>query len=374
MEETSKCNLFPALMISRWTCDILSMHHDSRSFMKTMVYSAQQLHQDDVRSHIREVLHNNGLVVFPTETVYGIGASALSDDAVNAIYLAKGRPSDNPLIVHVASQEDISNYAKDIPAYAKLLMDRFMPGPLTLVLHKQEHVSKRVTGGLETVAIRIPNHPIALEIINIAGLPICAPSANLSGKPSSTQAEHVLQDFDGKVDIVIDGGPTTIGLESTVLDLTSKIPTILRPGQVTQAMIESVLGLKIQDASDTAISEGPKSPGMKYQHYAPKGRLILIRGSFEKVVEYLQKWVASHPETGIICPSEYAKQIKSNSLIDLGSLSQIDLIGSKIFAALREMDKRNVSFILMPVLPEEGLGIAIMNRLYKASSHQIMDI
>jgi L-threonylcarbamoyladenylate synthase len=342
--------------------------------MKTTIYQAHELNHLSVQTHIKSVLSSGGLVVFPTETVYGIGANALMDEAVYSIYRAKGRPSDNPLIVHVSKKSDIYQYAVNVPPIAEQLIEAFMPGPLTLVLHKHPTLSKVVTGGLETVAIRIPNHPVALKVIELSGLPICAPSANLSGRPSSTQISHVLQDFDGKVDIVIDGGSTEIGLESTVLDLTTSIPTILRPGKITLQMIGSALKMKIIDASSNQEIHAPKSPGMKYTHYAPKGKLTLVNGSFEQVIQYLHQQMIIDPNIGIVCPSEYADQLNAKHIFDLGSLSNIDAIGSTIFTALRHMDQLDVKQILMPVLPSEGFGSAIMNRLIKASSHHIINL
>jgi L-threonylcarbamoyladenylate synthase len=342
--------------------------------MKTTIYQAHELNQINVQTHIKTVLSSGGLVVFPTETVYGIGANALMDDAVKSIYRAKGRPSDNPLIVHVANKSDIFKYAVDVPQIAELLIESFMPGPLTLVLHKHPALSKAVTGGLDTVAIRIPSHPVALNVIDISGLPICAPSANVSGRPSSTQVAHVLQDFDGKVDIVIDGGSTEIGLESTVLDLTSSVPTLLRPGRITLQMIESVLKMRIIDATLDQVVDTPKSPGMKYTHYAPKGKLILLNGTLDQVIAYMHQSLSEDPETGIVCPTEYAKKLNAKHLFDLGSLQDFNGIGAQIFTALRQMDLLEIKHILMPVLPTEGFGSAIMNRLIKASGHHIINL
>ncbi len=342
--------------------------------MKTTLYQAAQLNQIEVQNHIKSVLKQGGLVVFPTETVYGIGANALMDDAVKAIYHAKGRPSDNPLIVHVAKTDDIHQYVKEVPEIALPLIEAFMPGPLTLVLYKDQSLSKIVTGGLDTVAIRVPSHPVAQKVIEISGLPICAPSANLSGKPSSTQVSHVLQDFDGKVDIIIDGGSTEIGLESTVLDLTTDIPTLLRPGRISLKMIETVLSMKICDASESKISDIPKSPGMKYTHYAPKGKLSIVKGDFNQVVDYLNHQAFNNPDIGIICPTEYAKLINSKHVYDLGSLNEMNQIGAHIFAALRQMDQLLIQEIYIPYLPTEGLGSAIMNRLIKASGHHIIQL
>lgn len=342
--------------------------------MKTTVYQASELNLESVKLHIKTVLQQGGLVVFPTETVYGIGANALMDQAVQSIYRAKGRPSDNPLIVHVSRTDDLLKYAKDIPSIAFPLIEAFMPGPLTLVLHKHQSLSTIVTGGLDTVAIRIPNHPVALRVIDIAGLPICAPSANLSGRPSSTTVDHVLHDFDGKVDIIIDGGPTEIGLESTVLDLTTTIPTLLRPGKITKAMIESVIKMEIIDASGLTVVNTPKSPGMKYTHYAPQGQVSIISGQHDQVIEYIQNALVKDPEIGIICPTEYVLKIHAKHMFDLGSLLNMDIIGSHIFSALREMDRMGIQHILIPALPVEGVGNAIMNRIIKASGHRIIHV
>lgn len=355
--------------------DIIIMQYQLKDkLMKTILYQAHELNQASVQKHIKSVLEQGGLVVFPTETVYGIGANALKDEAVKGIYHAKGRPSDNPLIVHVSKTEDIYKYAIDVPDQASLLIKAFMPGPLTLVLHKHPSLSTTVTGGLDTVAIRVPNHKVALKVIEISGLPICAPSANLSGRPSSTQVDHVLQDFDGKVDIIIDGGPTEIGLESTVLDLTSNVPTILRPGRVTQTMIESVLMMNIVDASEHQVMNTPKSPGMKYTHYAPKGRLTIVNGEFQSILAYLKEQVILDSSIGIICPTEYANLIQAKHLYDLGSLDHIQEIGAHIFSALRHMDQLNIKQIFIPSLPADGLGKVIMNRLIKASGHHIISV
>jgi len=347
-----------------------------KNLMKTTVYQAQELHIERTKNHIHDVIQRGGLVVFPTETVYGIGANALDEKAVNRIFEAKGRPSDNPLIVHLSHRDQVIDYVENISDLAKTLMVAFWPGPLTLIFQKNNLISLKVTGGLNTIAIRMPQHPIALEVINIAKVPICAPSANISGKPSSTEFSHVLEDFNHKVDIIIDGGKTNLGLESTVLDLTTEIPTILRPGMITKEMIEVVLGFPIIDASDLFATDSPKSPGMKYKHYAPKGNFKLIRGEKEKIKTYLESSLTQfeNQKLAIIAPKEFDYRILGYYQFDLGSLYNQQEIASNIYSMLRLMDHLSMDQIFMPILIDSPLGSAIMNRLDKASNHQIIDL
>ena len=344
--------------------------------MKTMIYKGYELSDQTIQKHIKEVFHKGGLVVFPTETVYGIGADATNPEAVKSIFKAKGRPSDNPLIVHISKVEDLSLYARDIPEIAKSLMDNFWPGPLTLLFNKNEIIAKEVTGGLNTVGIRIPGLKIARDIIDISGLPICAPSANLSGKPSSTIFDHVASDFEERVDIIIDGGKTEIGLESTVLDITQPIPVMLRPGAVTKNMIERVLGYKIIDASETRIEDIPKSPGMKYAHYAPKGKMTLVDGEEKEVIEFINNEIKKHKRvrTAVIGVEEYLSQIDAEYKANLGHLNDLNEIASNIFIALRQMDQLGIEHIYMHTLPNTDLGQAIMNRLSKAASYNLVKL
>jgi L-threonylcarbamoyladenylate synthase len=256
--------------------------------INTKVYTPKDLDKSSVKDDIRNTLLSGKNVIFPTETVYGIGAYALSETGVKSIYAVKGRPSDNPLIIHFTNLKDILNYIEIDQDYVKDLMQAFWPGPLTLVLRKKPIVPEFITGGLDTVGVRIPGHEIARKVIDIAGVPICAPSANISGKPSATLFEHVLEDFNGKVDIIIDGGKSEVGLESTVVDVTKEVPVILRPGMITKAMIKGITKEVIMN-SEVIGEETPKAPGMKYKHYAPVGELIIVEGEEKKVIDYINK-------------------------------------------------------------------------------------
>jgi L-threonylcarbamoyladenylate synthase len=344
--------------------------------MNTKIYRKEDLRNEQVKAHIKSVLHQGGLVVFPTETVYGIGANALNPQAVLSIYQAKGRPSDNPLIVHIAHKKDLYQYIDDIPRVSTKLMDAYWPGPLTLIFDKSSKIPYEVTGGLNTVAIRMPNHPIALDVIGLSELPICAPSANLSGRPSSTLFEHVYEDFNGKVDIIIDGGKAKIGLESTVLDVTTPIPTLLRPGAITKAMIEKTLELGIIDGTDKKVNDIPKSPGMKYKHYAPKGQMTLVDGKIENVISYVNQIVKSLDitKTAVIGADEVTSHIDLKYKVSLGHLSNLDEIASNLFIALRQMDDLGIEHIFIHSLPESDLGQAIMNRLSKASGYNTIHV
>ena len=338
--------------------------------MDTRIYQLAHNDLQQILTDTTSTLQAGGLVVFPTETVYGIGANALDPTAAKRIYDVKGRPSDNPLIVHIATTEDLANYAIVTSNAIKPLTDAFWPGPLTLVLPKQDIIPREITGGLSTVAIRLPDNAIAQAIISASGLPICAPSANKSGTPSSTVLKHVMDDLFGKVDIIIDGGPSLLGLESTVLDLTSDVPTILRPGSVTKSMMEQVLGYPIQDASTQVESDtAPKAPGMKYKHYAPKGQVILLEGSHNRIVSFFNH--LKDPEVGLIGSSELVSQLSGIPLFDLGSIQSPDVIAKNVFLALRSMDEQNIKTIYVETFEEHELGIAIMNRLKKAASNHI---
>ncbi len=339
-----------------------------------VIIHASDLNLKENQELISSTIKKGGLCVFPTETVYGIGADATNDDAIKKIFLAKGRPSDNPLIVHLASKDDLVQCVSEIPALAHPLMDHFWPGPLTLVFKKKSSISYLATGGLETVGIRIPSSIIAKHVIEAAGVPLCAPSANISGRPSATLFTHVLEDFKDKVDLLIDGGKVTIGLESTVLDITTPIPVLLRPGAITKTMIEHVLNLSIIDATEDAITDVPKSPGMKYRHYAPHGELSLVRGEFHQVVHFFEQSLKQNHEIGIIAPHEYLLNLKGKHLISIGSMHDPNEMATNIFEALRTMDQHHVNIIYIPTLNDKDLGQAIMNRLIKAASHRIIDL
>lgn len=326
-----------------------------------------------------EILRQGGLVAFPTETVYGLGGDALNPKASEKIYAAKGRPSDNPLIVHIAKEEDLERIARDIPESAYELMDVFWPGPLTLIFHKQSIVPDSTTGGLDTVAVRMPSHNVAYELIRRSGIMIAAPSANSSGRPSPTTAGHVREDLDGKIDMILDGGNCQYGIESTIVDLTGEIPMILRPGYITREMLEEVIG-------DVAVDPGlindeenvrPKAPGMKYTHYAPKGILSIVEGdSAEMVVQSINRLVrerqAAGCRVGVLATGGNASAYKADEVIIIGDKSDELMISANLYRTLREFDARGVDYIYSESFAGSSLGTAIMNRLMKAAGHRVI--
>jgi len=342
--------------------------------IKTQIIKSKDLKKDDIKQLIYQTIQAGQTVVFPTETVYGIGGDALNPFAVKQIYQAKGRPSDNPLIIHIAKKTDVFLYAKHVSSYAKLLMRVFWPGPLTLIFDKKEHVPKETTGGLVTVAIRYPDHLVAKQVIKIAQKPIAAPSANLSGKPSSTQFKHVFDDLNGRVQLMIDGGDSMIGIESTVVDVTKPIPVILRPGFITKEMMESILGVKVVDHSSDKIDGPVKSPGMKYTHYKPKGEVKILKGSSENMLIYIQNEQNKLQKQAIICSNESASTFNSFYVKSIGSMYHLDQIAKNLFSALREMDEMGIDLIYVEFFPEAHLGHAIMNRLLKASGYQVIPV
>jgi L-threonylcarbamoyladenylate synthase len=323
-----------------------------------------------------EILARGGLVSFPTETVYGLGANALDEEAVKNIYLAKGRPSDNPLIVHIARIEDAKGLVTKIPEKAEKLMNRFWPGPLTIILESNGVVAPTVTAGLTSVAIRLPIHPIALEVIKASGVPVAAPSANTSGRPSPTLAEHVIEDLAGKIDMIIDGGPAGVGLESTVIDLTSVVPTILRPGGITKEAIEEVIGVVEIDENMTNETAIPRSPGMKYTHYAPRAPLHIGLGDGSKVVKIIQENIRIYQDqgkqVGVLTNDENRCFYDGVLTISLGSLKRPDIMAQNLYKSLREFDKTGVDVILAEGYAEEGLRVALMNRLKKAAGNKYL--
>lgn len=338
--------------------------------METRVFRFNQQSKDDIITISSEVIKQGGLVVFPTETVYGIGANALDKEAAKRIYNVKGRPSDNPLIVHLASKDEIGLYAKSVTSDTMKLINAFWPGPLTIVLHKTDRIPFEITGGLSTVALRMPSHPVAKALIKASEVPICAPSANISGRPSSTVYKHVYEDLFGKVDVIIDGGQSTVGLESTVLDMTTHQPTILRPGAITKSMIETILNKSVIDETDVkSDEEAPKAPGMKYKHYAPKGRVTLLKGTHKQIIEHIRQM---NQPIGVIGSNELCKELSSEITFPLGPVNDKELIAKNIFLALRTMDEKNIKDIYIEAFEEEELGQAIMNRLIKASNHHII--
>lgn len=327
-----------------------------------------------------DIILKGGLVAFPTETVYGLGGDARNPEASAKIYAAKGRPSDNPLIVHIADIKDLDYIAKDIPEEAYKLANAFWPGPLTMILKKTDYIPLQTTGGLETVAVRMPSHKIAQEFIKAAGGFVAAPSANLSGKPSPTIAKYVIQDMDGRIDMIIDGDGVEIGLESTIVDLTSSTPMILRPGYITKEMLDQVLGAVDVDQTilDANSSVAPKAPGMKYRHYAPQGDLVLVEGDEKKVVAYINEQTRLHmshgEKTGVIGTLENASQYCADSIKIAGSKKEEDAIAHQLYTFLREFDDEQIQYIYAESFQTKGFGQAIMNRLLKAAGHKVIKL
>jgi len=329
-------------------------------------------------SDAASILRADGLVAFPTETVYGLGANALSPLAASKIYAAKGRPSDNPLIVHIADKKDIYELSNNVTDKAVALAKAFWPGPLTIILEKSEIVPMTTTGGLDTVAIRMPNHKVALKLIKEAGVYIAAPSANTSGKPSPTSAAHVYEDMNGRIDMIIDGGSGYIGLESTIVDLSDEVPMILRPGCITKEMLEEVIGTVEVDKAILGIdnSAKPKAPGMKYKHYAPKGELAIVEGDVAKVIAYINEKAAANEKedlkTAVLATSENVFAYEADYVYDLGSRENEDAVARHLYAALRRCDELDMDYIYAESFENQAVGQAIMNRLIKAAGHNII--
>jgi L-threonylcarbamoyladenylate synthase len=324
-----------------------------------------------------QIIRDGGLVAFPTETVYGLGGDALNPDSSRKIYAAKGRPSDNPLIVHVADFEDLETIVKEVPDSARKLAKAFWPGPLTMIMNKNDRVPYETTGGLDTVAIRMPNNEIALELIRQSGGFIAAPSANTSGRPSPTVARYCIEDLSGKIEMILDGGQVGIGLESTIVDLTSDVPMILRPGYITLDMLKEILGEVEVDRTiiDSNSGAKPKAPGMKYRHYAPKTELVIVRGSAENVAQKIRE-EAKNKKIAIITVDQH-KDLYDEldaKVVSWGDLENMDEIAHKIFDALRRVDEWGVDIIYCEAFEEEGLGLAVMNRLTKAAGYQVIDV
>ena len=327
-----------------------------------------------------QIIKNGGLVAFPTETVYGLGGDALNPASSKKIYAAKGRPSDNPLIVHVCRFEDIGPIVREIPPQAVRLAEAFWPGPLTMIFHKNDRVPAETTGGLDTVAIRFPSNTIAQALIKASGGYIAAPSANRSGRPSPTLARYCMEDLDGRVEMVIDGGQVGIGIESTIIDLTEEEPVILRPGFITQKKLAQVLGNVDVDRTIITPDSGiaPKAPGMKYRHYAPKGELVILEGSRGNVVAEINKAAAKDRENGIrsgvICTDETRDMYSADCVKSAGARGDEESIARELFRILREFDDENVGHIYSESFREGDLGQAIMNRLMKAAGHKVIDL
>ncbi|SHK51165.1 L-threonylcarbamoyladenylate synthase [Desulforamulus aeronauticus] len=349
--------------------------------MENITTQVWQLHPNHPDQQIIEkaaaIIKAGGLVAFPTETVYGLGAHGLSSEAVAKIYCAKGRPSDNPLILHVANLQMAVGLSRQLPTAAKLLMETFWPGPLTLVVPGVAEIPREVTGGLDTVAIRMPDHPVALALISAAGIPIAAPSANKSGKPSPTTADHVRTDLAGCIDALLDAGPAGVGLESTVLDLTGAVPVILRPGGVTYEQLKQVLPKVIIDPSvlgeKLPKNQAPRSPGMKYKHYAPTAPMILFTGVpqrvREKLAAHLKELATQGKRVGILASKENIHYYPGEAIVlPLGTRENPATAAASLFELLRQFDKLQVDTILAEGLDTKGIGLAVMNRLQRAAT------
>lgn len=327
-----------------------------------------------------DIIKKGGLVAFPTETVYGLGANALNKKAVLALFKAKKRPLDNPPIVHVGDVESVYKLAKEVPSKAEKLMKMFWPGPLTLIFKRSETVPEVTVAGLDTIAVRMPRHNVALALIRESSCPIAAPSANLAGKPSPTTAKHVLDDLNGRIDAVLDAGPTHIGVESTVLDMTVEPPQILRPGGTSYEELSEVLG--VVRLHPVAVADKPislkkaRSPGMKHKHYAPNADLIVVEGEFsavsEKVKELAAFYMGKGRKVGILATDETVDGYKADVVKSLGSRGNLEAIAKNLFRLLREFDFEGVDVIIAEGVPTHGLGLAVMNRLRKASGYSIV--
>lgn len=323
------------------------------------------------------ILRDGGLVAFPTETVYGLGADALNEEAATKTYAAKGRPGDNPLIVHIADWDSLSGIARKIPPDAELLAKRFWPGPLTMIFEKKDVVPYGTTGGLDTVAVRMPADRIALDLIRAAGGYVSAPSANASGRPSPTCAAHVTEDLSGKIDMILDGGSVDIGVESTILDMTEDPPVILRPGAVTREMLTEVVPCIRMDAGLVRADIRPKAPGMKYRHYAPRAKMFIVCGEPDRVCGVINEAAAKHREKGekaaVIATKEYAARYSADRVCVMGSRSDQESIAHSLYGILRQLDEEAVDVIYSEALSRDGLGEAIMNRMDKAAGYTILN-
>ena len=385
---------------------------------KRIVIEERNHIKDEELKEAASILRSGGLVAFPTETVYGLGGNALDEDAARKIYAAKGRPSDNPLIAHVSCVEEVAPLVKEIPEAGRKLMEAFWPGPLTMIFPKSEKVPYGTTGGLDTVAIRMPDDPVANRLIALAGVPVAAPSANTSGRPSPTTADHVWQDMNGRIDMIIDGGPVGIGVESTIVDVSSAVPAVLRPGAITMEMLEEVLGeVSVDPAILGPLSADvrPKAPGMKYKHYAPKADLTLVepgtgteresgaeqvtgaeqktgadwntgaapetgldetqlQAMIRKVRELSREKIEAGYKVGVICTDESRGCYTDGEVRSIGARKSQASVAHNLYALLREFDDLGVDYIFSESFPKDHLGQAIMNRLSKAAGYKIVKV
>lgn len=341
-----------------------------------------EMFNDEEIKEACEILKRNGLVAFPTETVYGLGGDAMHKEASAKIYAAKGRPSDNPLIIHIADENSLKDIAREVSDTAVKLMEAFWPGPMTLIFKKKDNVPVSTTGGLDTVAVRMPSHPVARELIRQSGVYIAAPSANTSGRPSPTKAEHVIEDLSGKIDMIIDGGVVGIGLESTIVDVSENIPVILRPGYITKKMLEDIVGeVKVDPA---IVGDAPKknirakAPGMKYRHYAPKGQMTIVEGDIEVVSSKINELVKEKLDEGckvaVIATDETKENYKYGIIKSIGSRKTEGSIAAGLYDILRDMDHIGAQYIFAESFSDDRLGGAIMNRMIKAAGHHLIHV
>ena len=338
--------------------------------MQTQILSANAA---DTAAIAAQIIKNNGLVAIPTETVYGLGANGLDEEAVAKIFITKGRPQDNPLILHVADAGDIEKFCKDIPQAAYDLANAFWPGPLTMVLPARDCVPKCTTAGLSTVAVRCPDNDVTRQIIRLAGVPIAAPSANISGKPSTTTAEHVLHDHDGKLELIVDGGPCRVGVESTIVDLTEERPRLLRPGGITPEQLMAVLGDLVVDKAVTAQIDKDavvKAPGMKYKHYAPQSEVVIVAGSREKAAAYIHRYIT--PNDRVLCFEEELPLYADCNPLPYGKEADVSTLSAGLFAALRELDDPSICKVYARCPEGGGVAYAVQNRLKKAAAFHII--
>lgn len=343
--------------------------------MNTEYFSVKDAGGEEQLHRAAEIIKNGGLVAIPTETVYGLGASALSDEAVARIFAVKGRPQDNPLIIHVHGAEALEKWCREVPETALLLANKFWPGPLTMVLRKQPSVPERVTAGMDTVAVRCPDHPATLRLIELAGVPIAAPSANISGKPSPTSAEHVRHDIDGMVEAIVDGGECRVGLESTIIDMSVSPPRLLRPGGVSLEQLREVLGEVSVDAAvyrKLEAGEQPKAPGMKYRHYSPRAKVTILDGTAEDVTAYVN--ANCGPRTAVLCFDGEEALFNAPVCLSYGDPEKPETLAEKLFACLRELDRDDIDEIYSRCPPKEGVGLAVYNRLSKAAGNTVIEV
>ena len=347
--------------------------------METKVITIDHKNIDEtVLQEAGRIIRDGGLVAFPTETVYGLGGDALNKESSRKIYEAKGRPSDNPLIIHISNMDDLKPIVEEIPEDVYRLAEAFWPGPLTIIMKKSALVPKETTGGLDTVAVRMPSHPVARKFIEFAGGYVAAPSANVSGRPSPTRAKYVIEDMTGRIDMILDGDGIDIGLESTIVDMTGEVPMILRPGYITLDMLQKVLGQVDTDKTilDINCKEPPKAPGMRYRHYAPKGQLTIVEGDVERTIEKINELTRqAHikgEKVGIIGTEETWMKYQGDSIKSVGKRRDEEAIARTLYAILRVFDDEDVTVIYSESFSECSMGQAIMNRLLKAAGHQII--